>query len=75
MIVKCIGDPTFEFEIGQLEPSLLDSDFVTRLRDFGMKLKKILRKNDWFLTGSIRLKYESLLWVTVWVSIGSGTQE
>ena len=42
MIVKCIGDPTFEFEIGQLEPSLLDSDFVTRLRDFGMKLKKVI---------------------------------
>ena len=44
MIVKCIGDPTFEFEIGQLEPSLLDSDFVTRLRDFGMKLKNDFKK-------------------------------
>ena len=44
MIVKCIGDPTFEFEIGQLEPSLLDSDFVTRLRDFGMKLKSDFKK-------------------------------
>ena len=36
--------PTVEFEIGQLEPSLLDSDFVTRLSDFGMKLKVIFRK-------------------------------
>lgn len=46
MIVKCKGDPTFEFEIGQLEPSLLDSDFVTRLRDFGMKLKSDFKKSD-----------------------------
>ena len=46
MIVKCIGDPTFEFEIGQLEPSLLDSDFVTRLRDFGMKLKSDFKASD-----------------------------
>ena len=38
-----------QIEIGQLEPSLLDSDFVTRLSDFGMKLKVILNRS--FMTG------------------------
>ena len=63
MIVKCIGDPTFEFEIGQLEPSLLDSDFVTRFSDFGMKLKSDFMKKVIDVIGGTTL--DCIIWLLV----------